>query len=279
MQYEAPLQFEAKRDQLLGQLSSWPSLAVAFSGGVDSSVLLHAAHGALGANAVGVIADSPSLPRRELALARRVAHQIGAVLEVVSTAELEDARYVANAGDRCYFCKSALFDAMDLVRARRGIERCAFGEIVDDASDDRPGARAARERGVRAPLADAGFTKDDVRRYAELVGLEVAHKPASACLASRIPVGTQVTREGLAQVERAEADLAALGLRVLRVRHLGRGARLEVGPDELVWARANAGPVEACLERAGFAEWELVPYVTPGNRGPEAPLDLPIARP
>lgn len=241
-------------------------VAVAFSGGVDSSVLLHSAHAALGAGAVGVIADSPSLARRELELAREFAASIGAALEVVATDELSDERYLENRGDRCYFCKSALFEAMAPWVATRGFAALAFGEIVDDLLDERPGRRAAAERGVVAPLAEAGFTKDDVRRYAREHGLVVAEKPASACLASRIPVGSRVTREKLARVEAAEAAVAALGLGVRRVRHLGERARVEVDPQFLERARERVAELERVLAPTGFRAVELAAYRAPAER-------------
>ncbi|MCK6447007.1 MAG: ATP-dependent sacrificial sulfur transferase LarE [Planctomycetes bacterium] len=258
--------YAEKRAALDARLRELGCVAVAFSGGVDSSVLLHAAHAALGAGAVGVIADSPSLARRELELAREFAAALGATLEVVSTDELADERYRENRGDRCYFCKSALFEAMAPWVVARGFAALAFGEIVDDLFDDRPGRRAAAERGVVAPLAEAGFTKDDVRRYAREHGLAVAEKPASACLASRIPVGSRVTREKLAQVEAAEAAVAALGLGVRRVRHLGERARVEVDPEFLERAREHVAQLERALEPSGFRAVELAAYRAPAER-------------
>ena len=242
-------------------------VAVAVSGGVDSSVLLHAAVRVLGPeDAVGVVADSASLARAELDAARRVAADVSARLVELRTDEGDDPRYQANVGDRCYFCKAALFRAMDAFAAREGFPWLAFGEITDDAADDRPGARAAREFGVTAPLAEAGWGKSEVREYAHAVGLEVADKPASACLASRIPVGTRVTPERLATVERAEAALRELGLRQLRVRHLGERARLEVGADEVAGAEAQRTAIEAALGALGFEEIELAAYVPPQLR-------------
>jgi uncharacterized protein len=242
-------------------------VAVAVSGGVDSSVLLHAAVRVLGPEAaIGVIADSASLARRELEEARRVAVAVGARLVELRTDELGDPGYVANAGDRCYFCKAALFRAMAAFAREAGIPWLAFGEIADDALDHRPGRRAADEFEVTAPLAEAGWTKADVRAYAHAVGLEVADKPASACLASRIPVGTAVTPEALAQVERAEDALRALGLRQLRVRHRGTLARVEVAPGELPTAEARLADLAAALRTAGFDGVELAPYLSPQER-------------
>lgn len=263
---EAPLSFETRRAHLVENLAKLGPLAVAFSGGVDSSVLLHAGRLALGADCVAVIADSPSLPREELRQAVALAESLEAELIVVHTDEMADERYVANAGDRCYFCKSALFERMAEWAQGRGFANLAFGEITDDLLDDRPGARAASEFGVRAPLRDAGFSKLDVRRYAREVGLVVAEKPASACLASRIPRGVPVTRERLATVEAAEALLRERGLRVLRVRHHGARALLEVGEAEFDPARERAAEFEALLAPLGFDELVLGVYRPPAER-------------
>lgn len=255
------MSYAARRAALAARLAGLDRVAVAFSGGVDSSVLLHAAHATLGPRALGVIADSASLPRRELHAARAVALAIGARLVEVSTDEQDDLRYQVNTGDRCYFCKAALFGAMERVCRAEGVPWMAFGEIVDDWRDDRPGARAAREFGVVAPLSDAGFGKDDVRRYAREAGLAVAAKPASACLASRIPVGTRVTLGRLKQVEAAEDALKDLGLAQLRVRHHGRSARVEVGPDELAFAEERRDELARALAAAGFdGGFELAVY-------------------
>ena len=257
----------SKAERLAALLGSYDSLAVAFSGGVDSSVLLHAGTRALGSRCAGVIADSPSLPREELAEARAVAAGMGAELVEVRTEELADPRYVANAGDRCYYCKSALFEVMQGWAEAQGFAVLAFGEITDDALDDRPGARAAAEFRVRAPLSEAGFSEEDVRAYAREHGLPVAEKPASACLASRLPVGTTVTAERLAQVEAAEAALRRLGLSVLRVRHHGTRALLEVGEAEYEAASLRLPELALALEAGGFETFELGVYIPPSERG------------
>lgn len=258
--------YSEKLARLRARLEALDSIAVAFSGGVDSSVLLHAAKDVLGSSAVGVIADSPSLPRSELEQALELADGIGARLRVVSTEELQDPEYVANRGDRCYYCKSALFSAMLPWAERNGFKSLAFGEITDDLLDDRPGARAALEFGVSAPLSESGFSKDDVRRYAREAGLPVASKPSSACLASRIPVGTRVTVQRLARVEAAEEALRALGLRQLRVRDRGSHARVEVGMQELETARRALARIRAALLDVGFESLELDVYHSPGER-------------
>jgi len=256
----------ARVAELRRGLAALDGVAVAFSGGVDSSVLLHAAHAALGERAVGIVADSPSLPRRELAEARELAARLGARLEMLPTEEMSSEEYRANTGDRCYFCKQELFGKMEEWARAHGFPTLAFGEIADDLVDDRPGVRAANELGVVAPLRDAGFTKDDVRRYAREHDLPVADKPSSACLASRIPVGTPVTVEGLARVEEAEEMVRDLGFRVLRVRHHGRVARLEVGQDEGERAEAMRVELSAALRRCGFEELELATYRSPAER-------------
>jgi pyridinium-3,5-biscarboxylic acid mononucleotide sulfurtransferase len=213
-------------------LAAQPFVVVAYSGGVDSSLLLAVAHEQLGARALGVIGVSDSYARRELELALAQAERIGARVETVRTGELADPAFAANDTDRCYHCKRELHTQLAEVAARRG-GVTVDGTIADDLHDWRPGRRAAAEHGVRSPLAELGFAKSDVRAAAGLLGLESAGKPASPCLASRIPYGTPVTRANLSQVERAEALLGALGFPELRVRHHGEIARIEVPLAEL----------------------------------------------
>ncbi|MFT7669326.1 MAG: hypothetical protein ACI8X5_002026 [Planctomycetota bacterium] len=263
---EALVSYSEKLSRLHKSLCELDRLAVAFSGGVDSSVLLHAGLAALSSDCVGVIADSPSLPREELRLACEFAEDLGAELIVVRTDELSNERYVANLGDRCYFCKSALFESMSEWALERGFTALAFGEITDDLLDDRPGAIAAKEFGVLAPLRDAGFSKEDVRRYAREAQLVVAEKPASACLASRLPKGTEVTLERLATVEKAEGCLRERGYRVLRVRHHGQRALVEVGELEIDRAREEREDLISVLQPLGFMTMDLGVYVPPNER-------------
>jgi uncharacterized protein len=193
---------DAKYLRLCDRIRAMESVLVAFSGGVDSTFLLKVAHDVLGPRAVAATALSPSLPEAERAEADRLAREIGARLLWVETREHEDPRYRRNASDRCYFCKSELFDRFVPLAEREGLRWVAYGEVADDAGDHRPGARAARERRIRAPLAEEGVTKAEVRAWSRALGLPTWDKPAMACLASRIPFGSEVTAEKLRQVER-----------------------------------------------------------------------------
>jgi uncharacterized protein len=241
-------------------LAELADLVVAFSGGVDSSVLLHAARSVLGTRLVALIGDSPSLPRRELDEATAFARALGVDLVCLRTDELALEGYRANAGQRCYFCRHTLFTAMaDWARAR-GFSTLAYGEITDDLQDHRPGRRAAHELAVRAPLREAGWSKEDVRAYARAHALAVAEKPAAACLASRLPPGTRVTPERLARVEAAEESLRALAFGQLRVRDHGTRARVEVDAPALARARGLAGELERRLAALGFESVELAAY-------------------
>jgi uncharacterized protein len=203
-------------------------VVVAYSGGVDSSLLLAVAHAELGERALGVIGVSDSYATHELELALAQCRRIGARVETVTTGELADPVFASNPNDRCYHCKSELYRQLAAVAAREGGSVVIDGTIADDLSDWRPGRRAADERDVVSPLAELGFRKADVRAAADSLGLASAGKPASPCLASRIPYGTRITRENLSQVERAEACLRDLGFPELRVRHHGETARIEV---------------------------------------------------
>jgi uncharacterized protein len=209
------------------------SCVVAFSGGVDSALVLHVATSELGARALGVTARSESLAEREYAGALEFAGTTGARHEVIETRELSDPNYAANPANRCYFCKSELYTKLRDIAEQRGFAAVVDGFNLDDEGDWRPGRKAARENGVRSPLAEAGFGKADVRELARELGLEVWDKPALACLSSRFPYGTPITLELLRQVDRAEQAVHDAGIRVCRVRHHGDVARIEVPPDEV----------------------------------------------
>jgi uncharacterized protein len=243
----------ARYDRLRAILSDTGGIVIGMSGGVDSVLLAKVAADVLGPRALAVTADSPSLPRRELKAAVDLACQAGIRHLVVQTEEVSDPRYAANPNNRCYFCKSDLFERLDAIAAEHGMRWVAYGENQDDQGDHRPGAQAAGEHGVRAPLKEAGLTKADIRALAQHLGLPVWDKPAFACLGSRFPYGTQITPEKLAQVEAAEETLWDLGFRQFRVRYHGDVARIEVEPADMARAIEQAPRiVERFKREAGF---------------------------
>lgn len=225
------LAFDQKLDHLDKILKSYGRLIVAFSGGVDSTFLAEAAIRAVGDNALAVTAISDSYPEREMEAAQKIAEEIGIRLETVSTGELEIEGYVSNSINRCYFCKSELFDKLKVIAEKYNMGTMVYGAIPDDIGDHRPGMDAAKEMGIRAPLIEANLTKTDIRQASKKWELKTWDKPAFACLSSRFPYGTRITREKLRQVDQAEQFLYDLGIRQFRVRHHDDFARVELDVD------------------------------------------------
>jgi pyridinium-3,5-biscarboxylic acid mononucleotide sulfurtransferase len=260
-----PAETTSKEQRLRNILSDRAPLLVAYSGGVDSTLLLAIAHDVLGDRVTGLIADSPSLTRAMLTEALGVAESIGVKVEVVQTAELEDPRYAENPLNRCYFCKAELFLRMDAAARERGFAAIAYGENADDPAHERPGSQAAAEFSVIAPLKEAGMTKADVRELSRRMRLPTAEAPAQPCLSSRIPHGTPVTREALGFVERGEAIVRQFGFKVFRVRYLapdtgGRpGAKIQVSESEQEKLSGTRQTVIAALSACGFGSVEIDP--------------------
>jgi uncharacterized protein len=239
---------ETKTRHALDILRSLEGAVVAFSGGVDSTLLLSLAHEALGDRCVALTAVSPSLPARERDDARELAREMGVRHLWLESAELDRPGFAANPTNRCYFCKSELFDLCFDAAAKLELPAVIYGATTDDLGDHRPGMGAARERGARAPLLEAGLGKDEIRALSRHRGLRTWNKPAMACLSSRFPYGTSIDEERLARVERAEDALIAEGFRNLRVRYHGDVARVELARDE--WLRLTDPEIRDRVARA-----------------------------
>ncbi len=229
-----------------------PSAIVAYSGGVDSATVAAAAWRTLGERMLAVMSASESVSSAELDNARRVAGEIGMPLRVIETREIEDPDYVRNDSDRCFYCKSTLYRDLARLAGDTGFTVIFNGTNLDDLGDHRPGLEAARHAGVRSPLLEAGLGKAEVRAIARELGISAWDRPATACLASRLPFGMAVTRERLRQVERAERLVAELGFAGHRVRHHGEIARLEIPEAAIDRAFALRSRISACLREAGF---------------------------
>ena len=262
----------AKLDALKSYLREHAPLVIAYSGGVDSACLLAVAHETLGDKMLGVIADSPSLPRRALADALAVAKQIGATVEVVKTDEMQDENYVSNPLNRCYYCKAELFTKLDELARDRGYAAIAYGENADDAHHFRPGSKAAAEFSIIAPLKHAGLTKAEVREISRTFDLPTSDAPAQPCLSSRIPHGTPVTTGALAMIEQGEALVRNLGFKIFRVRHVVEDqtaakyvARVQIAPEEMGGIPACRESLISGLGAVGYSSVEIDPE---GYRSP-----------
>jgi len=252
-----------KLDLLTATLAELGSVLVAYSGGTDSAFLAYWAHRALGGKMLAVIADSPSLPRAELAAALAFAAEHAIPTQITYTQELDKPEYARNDSQRCFHCKDELFTEMEAARVRLGFAHLAYGMNLDDKGEFRPGQKAAAQHRAVAPLVTAGLSKAEIRTLAREAGLRIWDKPASACLSSRIEYGRPVTSENLLQVERAEDALHQLGFRQVRVRHHGNLARIEIERGDL--ARAFSlemlDKITAALKPVGFL------YVTLDTQG------------
>ena len=245
---------EQKELSLLAQLSEAGSLIVALSGGADSAYLAWAAQRSLGERALSVTALSPSFSAHDRATVDQFVRAFQIRHEFIDTHEMENPAYRANAADRCFYCKDELFSVLDAIAQKRGFAATAYGVNADDTLDFRPGHRAATEHRVLTPLLEAGLRKSEIRQLSQRAGLPTWDRPASACLASRVPYGTEVTPERLTMIERGEAALRELGFRQFRVRLHGQLARVEIAPEEMdrAFSKETCAAISQALKRAGF---------------------------
>ncbi|MCS6936950.1 MAG: ATP-dependent sacrificial sulfur transferase LarE [Candidatus Bipolaricaulota bacterium] len=243
---------DQKLMELRALMRSYGSAVVAFSGGVDSSVVLAVAKQELGERVLAVTAHSPVYAQRELEAAQRFAQELGVAHEIVLTRELDDPRYVNNPPTRCFHCKQELFSKLTELARARGFAVVLDGTNASDTSDFRPGMRALQDYGIKSPLLEVGLTKPEIREIARAMNLPTAEKPAMACLASRLPYGSAITLEKLRQIEQAEELLFGLGLTQVRVRHYNEMARIEVPPDEMTKVLEHREEIAIALKELGF---------------------------
>jgi uncharacterized protein len=268
-------QAELKLHALEERLRALGGVMVAYSGGVDSAFLAATAHRVLGDRMLAVLADSPSLARRDMEQARAFAQSVAMPLRVIETSELDKPEYQRNDANRCFHCKTELFVGMEALGAELGFAHIAYGMNADDTRDFRPGQRAAQQHAVLAPLADVGLTKQEIRTLAKAAGYTLWDRPAAPCLSSRVEYGRAVTREVLEQVERGEESLRQLGFREFRVRHHGELARVEIARTELPRALTmeTLDAITAELRKAGY---QYVTLDTAGFRSGSMNVVLPV---
>jgi uncharacterized protein len=251
---------EEKYEKLLAYLKDLGAVVVAYSGGIDSALVLKVATDVLGEQALGVTADSPSVPRSELEGAKRIAASMGARHRVIATEEFQNENYTRNPSNRCYYCKTELYGKLTAVANQEGIQYVANGTNTDDLGDHRPGLQAAEEFNVVSPLTESGFSKQEVRELAKKLELEIWDKPASPCLSSRVPYGSVVTVEKLSNIEEAESYLDSLGIRERRVRHFGKRARVEVNSADMETVLASYDDILTYFNELGFDELEVTEF-------------------
>mgnify|MGYP001559313926 CR=1 FL=1 len=240
--------------KLKEEIKKLDNVLVAFSGGVDSTLVLKVAHDVLGDEVIAVTADSPSLPRRELEDTKKIAEQIGAKHLIIQTEETKEKNYLKNPNNRCYYCKTELYSKLKNISNKLNIKNILNGTNFDDISDYRPGLKAADENNVISPLKDAKLTKSEVRELAKHLGLEIWDKPSSPCLSSRVPYGQEITLIKLSMIEEAENFLRDFGIKELRVRHFGNLARIEVNESDKEIINDNFVIIEKKFNEIGFDE-------------------------
>lgn len=253
-------ELKQKYEKLRKEIKKLGNAIVAFSGGIDSTLILKVAHDVFGNKAIAVTADSPSLPRRELEESKRIAKEIGAKHIIINTEETKNLNYLKNPSNRCYYCKSELYSKLKTISKQLKIKHILNGTNFDDLSDYRPGLKAADENNVISPLKDANLTKNNVRELAKHLGLKVWDKPSSPCLSSRVPYGQEITLKKLAMIEDAENFLKDFGIRELRVRHLGDIARIEAKEYDKKIIDDNFDLIRKKFNEIGFKGIEIADF-------------------
>ena len=253
-------ELKQKYEKLKNEIKKLDIVIVAFSGGIDSTLVLKVAYNILGNKVIAVTADSPSLPRRELEETKKITRQIGVKHLIINTEETKNKNYLKNPSNRCYYCKSELYTKLKTIAEEFGIKNIVNGTNFDDLSDYRPGLKAADENNIISPLRDVKLTKNDVRELAKYLSLEIWDKPSSPCLSSRLPYGQEITLKKLSMIEEAENFLKDFGIRELRVRHFGSIARIEANESDKAIINNNFDLIEKKFNEIGFNEIKLANF-------------------